>query len=815
MRTPFFVLQALIFFVTLTQVHALDIGPMKWTPRSDWLDVKTSSSLTGGPDARGDGTTDDTKAIQAVLQYIQTNRYGHRLTIYFPAGTYKITNTLTITDVGGIQVIGCGSDTTLRWDGAKGGAMFWPNSTAFMRYTGLTWDGNNLAGCAYEHNSALGGYETQIRHENESFRNFTVPGNYTYTPANGHSTTETAPAAAIIGGFAGSQVMGETMIYNCKFQNCGTGVINAYQTFQNYMWHVEGCEFEHCGTGINFYCGGCWTISNCHFEGSTNTDISGGFGIHALYCTSVGSNQFYNEGLTSSLSQQVLEDCWVDGWKNPKGGVRFASYGANSVFDCTFTHPPAGAEGIIREDNNHQLLLLSHNDAPDLPTGAKMVCGTVPDVLTQVPPGTRNRCLKSAAQTFLKSTWPADGSRILDVTGAPYGADPGGHSDSTAGIQKAIDDARQAGHGAIVYFPPGNYRVTSTLKMTGSHYAIEGAGVFSKVCWWGADHGTMMTVDTPQDLAVRYIDFAPRDNGPNREHYDATTSAADATTVAGIRETSTGASSIVYDDFSYTEFYDGNPGAIADNSNGLGLVLSSLPTNARVYIPHSNTPLTVENCGAARIFAKFLQNGMIRVSGTAPKSGFLGSLVTEGGQYKDLGGANITVKDNQDLVFGNYYTEQGRNDLRISGDGAAGEGRVTIQGVVSEAGQNNGQGNASTTMVRVDNYAGRLFYGSTNLINNAGSSTVQVIHTGTNKCDLVFSCDTFEHGAPDLKLGPGAHLIQTLCQGNTHDEHHQLPEVPNPLTPDDLQSISHALDHLRELEAADLEFEFGMTAGPQ
>jgi hypothetical protein len=325
----------------------------------------------------------------------------------------------------------------------------------------------------------------------------------------------------------------------------------------------------------------------------------------------------------------------------------------------------------------------------------------------------------------------------------------------------------------------------------------------------------MMTVDTPQDLAVRYIDFAPRDNGPNREHYDATTSAADATTVAGIRETSTGASSIVYDDFSYTEFYDGNPGAIADNSNGLGLVLSSLPTNARVYIPHSNTPLTVENCGAARIFAKFLQNGMIRVSGTAPKSGFLGSLVTEGGQYKDLGGANITVKDNQDLVFGNYYTEQGRNDLRISGDGAAGEGRVTIQGVVSEAGQNNGQGNASTTMVRVDNYAGRLFYGSTNLINNAGSSTVQVIHTGTNKCDLVFSCDTFEHGAPDLKLGPGAHLIQTLCQGNTHDEHHQLPEVPNPLTPDDLQSISHALDHLRELEAADLEFEFGMTAGPQ
>jgi hypothetical protein len=807
MRAFLFLVSVWLGLTLVSSAAALDIAPMTWTPRPDWINVKDCLNVTGGPDAVGDGRADDTAAIQNALSYIRAHHNDQRhLTLYFPEGTYKITATLGIADVQGVQLIGCGSKTTLRWEGEKGGAMFWANSTAFMRYTGLVWDGNNLAGCAYEHNSAIGGYETQIRHENESFKNFTVEGQYVYT--NGTQTQHnTAPGAAIISGFKGSQVMGETMIYNCLFTNCANGVINAYQTYQNYMWHIEGCEFDHCGNGINLCCGGCFTISNCHFQESTGCDICGGFGIHALYCTSSGSNQFYTEGMTSSLSQQVLEDCWVDGWKNPKGAVRFASYGANSVFDCSFTHAPTDAKGVILEDNDHPLLLLSNNDTPDLPKEAKMVYNNTPAVLVEVPPGERNRSLKSATRTFLKTTWPADGTTIIDVTKS--GADVTGKTDSTTAIQGAIDAARKAGNGAIVYFPPGNYRITSTLKVTGGHYAIEGAGVFSKVCWYGADNGTMMMIDTPQDVAVRFIDFAPRNNVANNPHFDPKDPAADATTVTGIRETATGASTVVYDDYSYTSFIAGNAGAIQDNSNGPGLVLSALPAEARVYIPHCNTPLTVENCGAAHIFAKFLQNGAVHISGTGPRTGFLGALVAEGGQQNDLAGANITVKDNQNLVFGNYYTEQSRDDLRISSDGGAGDGRVTIQGFVSDAGQNNGQGNAPTTTIRVNNYAGRLYYSSTYMVDNGNNSKVQIAQTGTNKCDLMFVGDSFEHGAPDIKLDAGGHLIQTICQENTHDEHSQLPENPNPLGKDDLLSIAHGLDHLRELEAADLDFEFG------
>src|SRR5688572_24690903 len=49
---------------------------------------------------------------------------------------------------------------------------------------------------------------------------------------------------------------------------------------------------------------------------------------------------------------------------------------------------------------------------------------------------------------------------ILDVTLAPYGADPTGATDATAAIQGAIDAAGAAG-GGVVYLPPGTYQLNA------------------------------------------------------------------------------------------------------------------------------------------------------------------------------------------------------------------------------------------------------------------------------------------------------------------------------------------------------------------
>jgi hypothetical protein len=51
---------------------------------------------------------------------------------------------------------------------------------------------------------------------------------------------------------------------------------------------------------------------------------------------------------------------------------------------------------------------------------------------------------------------------LLDVTKAPYSADPTGEVDSTAAIQRAVNDARD--HGLVCFFPEGTYLISDTLS---------------------------------------------------------------------------------------------------------------------------------------------------------------------------------------------------------------------------------------------------------------------------------------------------------------------------------------------------------------
>jgi hypothetical protein len=143
-----------------------DIPELRWEQRSDWLSVKAAG-------AKGDGVADDTAAIQATLDKIQDS-----VTVYFPPGTYRITQTLT-SPAGrylGVSLLGHGRTTTLVWDGEAQGRMFWsrdgmPNT----RYIGLSWDGRGKAAVGFEH-SCLKVYETEIRHQYEAYRNFTEAG---------------------------------------------------------------------------------------------------------------------------------------------------------------------------------------------------------------------------------------------------------------------------------------------------------------------------------------------------------------------------------------------------------------------------------------------------------------------------------------------------------------------------------------------------------------------------------------------------------------------------------------------------------------
>ena len=309
----------------------------------------------------------------------------------------------------------------------------------------------------------------------------------------------------------------------------------------------------------------------------------------------------------------------------------------------------------------------------------------------------------------------------------------------------------------------------------------------------------MLAITTPTNLEVQQLRFA--------EQYGGT---------AGIVETSTGPSSLVLDDVYYGGFSVGNPGAGGDDSDGPGVVLSNLPAGSTVYLPHLDAPLTVQNCGAAQIYSKFLQNGTITVSGTGPKTGFFGTLATEGGQQENLTGYNVIVNDNQNLILGDYYYEQCRNGIDLERGSGTGPGYVAIQGFNAAAGENGGNGNAPTTQILVNNYQGTLLYAWTPFVNNTGLAPVQITQTETNPFNMLLDADNYDDNLPTINTS-SANLIlsQNQYQAAGSDHYTLMADNPNPLTGSALALLAEGLDPFRQLEAIDLSVQFGIsTDGP-
>ncbi|MHC4506117.1 MAG: glycosyl hydrolase family 28-related protein, partial [Planctomycetota bacterium] len=203
---------------------APQIPSLNWTPRSDWIDVATHG-------AKGDGLADDTAAIQQALGGARNGS-----TIYFAAGTYRVTRPLRLSGpLIGVTIIGHGRDTTLFWDGDEGGKLFTDDGVAYSRYVGIQFDGRRKAAVGFHHDSRRR-FETEVRHQHLAFRNFTD--------------------AAILVEPKDKFATAETQFFNCLFEDCGRGVV--FVSFNDYNYTFDGCEFRRCGTAIhcshgNFY----------------------------------------------------------------------------------------------------------------------------------------------------------------------------------------------------------------------------------------------------------------------------------------------------------------------------------------------------------------------------------------------------------------------------------------------------------------------------------------------------------------------------------------------------------------------------------
>ena len=589
-------------------------------------------------------------------------------------------------------------------------------------------------------------------------------------------TPETVPAAGIFGGSKlETSPMGETMIWNCLFQNDATGVVVGWEEYNNYMWIFKNCEFDNCGVGI-LPNDGKQVIMDTHFSNSTTADMYAGVTSRVRRCTSTGSKQFFLGGDTGSPMINVLEDCWVDGWTNTNGAISFNDR-TDMVFDCMFTHPPTGSTGdIFMWPSNELDLTLSNNysSSPTVPI-TYIRGGTVN--IVNIPPGNLSPNITSPSQTFLQSTWTPDGATILDITKPPYNAVT--NTDCTTAIQNAINQARSNNNGTIVYMPAGNYETSATLNVSGSNYTIQGSGWNSRLQWIGSATTTvpMFTVTTPQNIAIEFI-----------QGYIAAVSSTSYQPV--VSETATGASSAFYDEIS-SGGYTSSP----------GILLTGLPAGSTVLMPLCDSAMKVNDCGPAVIFSNyFCLNSLLVTGATHAKTGFLGVLAMEGGQNNPAGW-DVIINDNQDFIGCDYYVEQSYNHLLAENtDGATWTGRITFQGFKEES-------DAPSTTISIQNYGGRIFYGPQGFLDNYSVPSV-FLQSGSAAVDLDLIGESF-YANPTFTLGTACNLIAA----NNIYTSGTVTYMPNVQPAGWGASAAAGLDHLRQADAYDLALNYGWAQG--
>jgi hypothetical protein len=714
---------------------------LAWHPSSDWVNVKNLGAV-------GDGVADDTKALQTAFDGVKDGS-----TVYFPPGTYRITDTLNLKclpQVGtmGALIVGCGRDTRIVWDGPEGGRMVVADGVLECRYVGMILDGRGKAADCLVHKNSFR-FTTEVSHENMAFLNCTDTG-LLIDPTRQQATAE-------------------TLVENCYFENCKRG--SAILQFNDYDWTYEGCEFRGCGTGIECEHGNTY-IRDCHFEKSATVDMN----LHPEHacsvrrCTSVGSGAFLN--FSNGVSPVTVEDCRIEGWTNQNGAV--ALQGAPAmIFDCVFTNPPSVNPPITSQGSysaGGERLIVSQN----VSAATKGVYNLGQRAtLYEIPAGKRKGSLTSAQQSFLRRTWPVP-SVVLDAQ-RYFGAKGDGKTDDTAALQALIDAARAKGHGALAYLPAGTYVVKNTLHLTGADYYFGGSGVQSELSWGGPPGGTVISVEDPQHVALQNIALGNPNTGQDID----------------LLQTSAGRPSFMtYENVYVYGMYQNKPFV-------RGLWLRGLGAGATVLIRHVQGNIHLVDSAAATILADLSYEGSVVVEGKGKQRDGLFGVLSRLGTSATY---PLIVRDDQNFVASDFYIEQTPNGFSLQGAPDDPPGRVTFQGATLTMTTFSIKGGAYD-VANIDNYSGQVFFGPEQFYVQPPWYNLE--HQGDRPLDFYLLAPDFYSQHLTVKQGAGLHLYIIGGELVGTDPTGWMPSDPANVT-DLLPNLTPALDDLRRLGEVDL-----------
>lgn len=437
-------------------------------PFDSWYNVKKDFG------AKGDGNTDDTKAIQRAFDVLKLNK---KKVLFFPEGLYKITATLMLSAQANISIIGANPEKTIiAWYGWKGITMLDLNGVSAYSIKRITWDGNSRADVAVNH-----GWD----------------GKHPYLNTYGEHSEEIFKNVGFgIRGGTRNNMDAECVVKNCRFQNCSKAGISV-ENINARNWEVWYCTFLYCNIGVtnSYGFGGLFNVYNSFFTGSAYADIAktqcGFFALRQN--TSIHSNKFFIgdnrncQGLVTIQGNKIYETINAT-------AIQLGDEGPSLLMDNIIVSRPANVLlPSIRVSKAETCTSVGNTFTSNNPYFTYNSKDTISQIEDEIVSSEKIAIEMPVMNGFTK----AEATKIFEV--------PRNASDSI--IQILVDSAAISSYrNPVIHFAAGRYSIKNTITIPSKkNIILIGDGRDTRLEWKSNYAGTILKLEGPSHVIIKEL----------------------------------------------------------------------------------------------------------------------------------------------------------------------------------------------------------------------------------------------------------------------------------------------------------------------